>query len=152
LAGPGWRGGTARGTFLLPMTTPVLPPVRSVFRAVATTVVPDAGQLTEAEWSALERIVEQVLARRPQRVRRQISALIRIIDTSALFATGQRFTTLDEAGRLRFLDRLSRAPLLLLRRGVWGLRTLVLMGYYARPEAGAAIGYRADKRGWDARR
>ena len=38
----------------------------------------------------------------------------------------------------------STLPLLLLRRGFWGLRTLVFLGYYARPEAAAEIGYRAD--------
>ena len=42
--------------------------------------------------------------------------------------------------------------MLAVRRGFWGLRTLVFMGYYARPEAAAAIGYRADVRGWEARR
>jgi hypothetical protein len=43
-------------------------------------------------------------------------------------------------------------PALLLRRGSWGLRTLVLMGYYGRPDAKQEIGYRADPRGWEARR
>ncbi len=39
-----------------------------------------------------------------------------------------------------------------LRRGFWGLRTLALMGYYARPAAAASVGYHADPRGWEARR
>jgi len=45
--------------------------------------------------------------------------------------------------RANFLDRLQRAPLLLLRRGLWGVRTLILMGYYGRPAAAKEIGYRA---------
>ena len=44
------------------------------------------------------------------------------------------------------------APLLLLRRGFWGLRTLIFMGYYGRDAARDAIGYRADPRGWEIRR
>jgi len=59
---------------------------------------------------------------------------------------------LDPARRARFLDSLQTSRLLLARRGIWGLRTLVLMGYYGRPRAAAAIGYRADPRGWEARR
>jgi hypothetical protein len=35
---------------------------------------------------------------------------------------------------------------------MWGLRTLFLLGYYSRPAAAREIGYRADPRGWDARR
>src|SRR5207244_1401337 len=58
----------------------------------------------------------------------------------------------DPARRARFLDSLQTSRLLLARRGIWGLRTLVLMGYYGRPRAAAAIGYRADPRGWEARR
>jgi hypothetical protein len=42
--------------------------------------------------------------------------------------------------------------MLLLRRGIWGLRTLAFMAYYERPEAAAEIGYRATARGWEARR
>src|SRR2546422_3095313 len=46
---------------------------------------------------------------------------------------------------------IERAPLLLMRRGLWGLRTLAFMGYYGRPAAAREIGYRADPRGWDVR-
>lgn len=65
---------------------------------------------------------------------------------------GRRFTALDAACRDRFLRALGDAPVLLLRRGVWGIRVLVQMGYYAQPAHAAAIGYRADPRGWEARR
>ena len=66
--------------------------------------------------------------------------------------SGRRFSALDVARRTRFLLALQNSPVLLLRRGIWGLRTLVFMGYYGRPEAAALIGYRADARGWEARR
>jgi hypothetical protein len=44
------------------------------------------------------------------------------------------------------------SPLPLLRRGVWGLRTLVFLGYYARADVQTTLGYRATGRGWMARR
>jgi hypothetical protein len=50
--------------------------------------------------------------------------------------------------RAKFLEEVERSPLLLVRRGFWGIRTLIMMGYYARPEAKAEIGYRATGRGW----
>lgn len=130
----------------------VIPPVRAEFRAIAEAVVPEAAQLDEARWVAVEGIVEQALALRPAKIRRQLGLLIRAIDLLPLLTTGRRFRSLDAGRRTRFLERLQNAPVLLLRRGIWGLRTMVFMGYYARPEAAPAIGYRADPRGWDARR
>lgn len=134
------------------MPQPVVAPVRSIFRAVAQAVVPEAGALDEPQWLAVERIVEAALAERPAKVRRQLGLLIRAIETLPLLWTGRRFSRLDVARRTRFLLTLQNSPVLLLRRGIWGLRTLVFMGYYGRPEAAALIGYRADPRGWAARR
>ena len=125
--------------------------LRPAFRAIATTVVPEAAALDESGWRALEAIVEQALAQRPPRLRRQLLLFIRLVDALPALA-GRRFSARDATARTRFLAALERAPLLLVRRGCWGLRTLILMGYYCRPDAAVAIGYRADPRGWEARR
>lgn len=130
----------------------VLAAVRPAFRAIATTVVPEAASLDADGWMELERIVEQALASRPPRLQRQLVILIRAIEWLPLLRYGRRFTQLEGERRARVLVALQESPLLLLRRGFWGLRTLALMGYYARPAAAASIGYRADPRGWEARR
>ena len=132
-----------------------LPPLsgqREAFRAVAETVVPEAARLDPAEWNDVERIVTRAIAARPGRLQRQLAMLLRFLEWIPLFRYGHRFSRLDPARRARFLDSLQTSRLLLARRGIWGLRTLVLMGYYGRPRAAAAIGYRADPRGWEARR
>lgn len=125
---------------------------RPIFRAVAVTVVPAAAALDDSAWHDLETIVETAIAQRPPRLQRQLLVLLRAIELLPLARYGRRFSGLDPVRRTRFLRVLERAPLLLLRRGFWGLRTLVLMGYYARPAAAVAIGYRADPRGWEAHR
>jgi len=122
------------------------------FRAIAITVVPEAARLDEAGWAEVEAIIRRALEARPPAVRRQLGMLIRLIDLLALLRHGRRFASLDGARRTGLLTRLQDARPLLLRRGVWGLRTLIFMGYYARPAAAAEIGYRADPRGWEARR
>ncbi len=133
------------------MSQAVLPPVRPTFTALVTTFVPEAAALDDRGWAEAEAIVERVLATRPAAVRRQLALLVRLLDLLPLLRHGRRFAALDQARRLRFLEALQDAPLLLLRRGIWGVRTLAFMGYYSRPEAQAAIGYRADARGWEAR-
>jgi hypothetical protein len=129
----------------------VLSSIRPVLRAIGITVVPEAAQLDEPQWVALEEIVRGALAPRPRALQRQFVLLVRAIQWLAVLRYGRRFTALDPAQRERFLEQLQNAPVLLVRRGIWGLRTLLLMGYYGRAAGGRAIGYRADARGWKAR-
>lgn len=130
----------------------MLATVRSAFRAIAATVVPEAAALDEPAWTALEAIVTDALVARSPKTLRQLLLFIRLVEWLPLLRFGHRFTQLDPARRTRVLAGLQDAPALLLRRGCWGLRTLILMGYYGRPEAWRQIGYRAEPRGWEARR
>lgn len=126
--------------------------MKDTFRALAVTIVPEARNLDAAGWRELEGIVEQALAERPSMVRRQLGLLVRLIEALSFLRYGRRFASLDPIRRTRLLGWLQDFPVVLARRGFWGLRTLVLMGYYGRPPAAAEIGYQADVRGWEARR
>lgn len=125
--------------------------VRRAFRALAETIVPSAAALSEGAWEELEERVEAALALRPPGLRRQLRLLILALEWAPLLRRGRRFSSLPPAGRHRFLDRIQGSATLLLRRGFWGLRTLVLLGYYGSPEVRRAIGYRASPAGWVAR-
>ncbi len=126
--------------------------VRSVFRAVAATIVPEAARLDEHGWLELEGIIGAALEARPTGIRRQLTLFISALDILPIFRYGRTFRGLDPTRRNLFLLRIQDAPLLLLRRGFWGLRTLIFMGYYGREEGRAETGYRADPRGWEAPR
>lgn len=134
------------------MPDPVLAPVRPEFRALATAIVPDAATLSPAEWDELETIVERALESRPPGHRQRIVRLVRLLGAAPLLRHGRRFPALDAEARARFLERIERAPLLSLRAGFRELRTLVFLGYYGLAAAAARLGYRADPRGWEARR
>lgn len=121
------------------------------FRAIAITVVPEAAGLDDDGWRDLEHIIEHAIAQRPCRMQRQLRIFVRLLDLMSIVHNRRRLHRLPPAKRTVFLDAVQNSTLRLMRRGFWGVRTLVLMGYYARPEARAAIGYRADARGWEAR-
>ena len=121
------------------------------FRAIVRAVVPESDVLGEAGWQSVESIVAGALARRPAGVRRQLALFTRLLDVVALLRRGRTLARLPDAERFALLDGLAKSNLLLLRRGVWGLRTLAFMGFYARPEAGIDVGYRATAQGWAAR-
>jgi hypothetical protein len=121
------------------------------FRALVMTAVPEAATLDEADWQKVEAIIARALAARPAAMRRQLGLFVRVIDVASRMHYGRRLTALGSAERTRLLETLGRSWLLPLRRGVWGIRTLAFMGYYARPEAAREIGYRASAAGWRAR-
>lgn len=122
------------------------------FRAIVTAVVPEASAFGDHEWRAAEAIIGRAVAARPSSVRRQIGLFVRVLDLVSLVRHLRPFAALAANERTDLLERLGSSPLLPLRRGVWGVRTLAFMGYYARPEAAEAIGYRASIAGWSDRR
>jgi hypothetical protein len=126
----------------------VLQPVRSTFRALVTTVVPEADALDESGWAELEAIVADAITRRPPATRRQLLLFLRVLRLLPLVRWGRPLERLDPARRARFLAGLERSRVFLLRRGFWGVRTLAFMGYYARPAGYRAVGYHARLRGW----
>jgi hypothetical protein len=134
------------------VATFLTPSLRPQFRALAASFVPETAAAAPAEWAALEATVERALAARPASLRRRLALFIRILDLFARLRLGRGLAALDGARRAAFLERVAASPLPLLRRGVWGLRTLVMLGWYTQPSVTRAIGYRAEPAGWDARR
>ncbi len=124
--------------------------VRPVFRAAAEALLPAAGLLDEVAWAEVERIVDHALAQRQPKARRQVALFLRVLDVYPLLRHRRRFRALPVETRARVLHDLERARHVLLRRGVWGIRTLVFMGYYTQPVHSAQIGYHASARGWRA--
>lgn len=133
------------------MTRGVLADREAVLRAMAVTVVPEAGALGDAGWRELLDIVADAVAQRPARVQRQVRLFLKLVDLLPLPRYGRTFVRADAPTRTAVLQRLERSPSARLRQGLWGVRTLVLMGYYARPEAQRELGYRAQAGGWSAR-
>jgi hypothetical protein len=131
---------------------PALARVRKPFRALVCAFVPEARALSPAEWRQGEALVDRMLASRPRAVRRQVAWLVRALDLLAIASRGRRLSALSPPAVTRLLESLQNSPVLLVRRGIWGLRTLAFLAYYGRPEGRRTIGYRADPAGWTARR
>jgi hypothetical protein len=127
----------------------VRPDVR-IFRAVTLTIVPESAALDDPGWHDLELVVEGLLRARPASLTRQLRLFLRVIQWLPLLRYGRPFTSLDQAARTRVLAHLQSDPIQKVRMGFWGLRTIVLAGYYGRPDAARAIGYAASPQGWEA--
>lgn len=116
---------------------------------MATAFVPEIAQCPPSRWEELERIVGRALDTRPAGLRRQIVLFIRVIEALSVLRFGRGLAALNPSRRTALLQSLASSRFVLIRRGVWGLRTLVMMGYYAQPEVQEQIGYRATAAGWE---
>ncbi len=135
------------------MVAPVLSPALApAFRALAAAFVPETAQATDAQWAVLEQTVGRALAARPPALQKQIGLFLRVLDIAARVRFGRGLAALGIARCTALLEWFARSPILLFRRGVWGLRTLVMLGWYTQPGVVAALGYRADPSGWAVRR
>lgn len=128
-----------------------LSPLRGPFRAVTVACIPAASELDDEGWTRALAIVDDALSQRPPAVRRQLALFVRVLGVLSRLRYGRGLERLDPGRTRRLLGTLERSPLLLLRRGTWGLRTLAFMGYYGQAEVRRDLGYGAALRGWEAR-
>ncbi len=118
------------------------------FRAAAAAFVPELAVASPETWRLLIATVDVAVADRAARLRRQLGGFLRLLDLAARVRFAKPLHRLDLDIRIAFLRSFERAPVALLRRGVWGLRTLVFLGYYTQPTVIASLGYRASAAGW----
>jgi hypothetical protein len=130
----------------------ITPARRPVLRALAEAFVPEIGQATASQWGELEATLEGVVSHRTRAVRRQLSLFLALLAVLSRLRFGKPISRLSLPQRTALLESLARSRALLARRGVWGLRTLMLMGWYTQPEVARLIGYRASPLGWTAPR
>ncbi len=123
------------------------PDQRGFLLALARRIVPESSALTPAEQGAFLELVDDGLSERPESVQRQFSLFLTILRFAPLVRFGRRLDALDAARQDAVLRWFEDAPIMLVRSGFWGLRTLIFMGYYGRAEAGPAIGYRPARHG-----
>lgn len=143
--------GPPRGELASMSPPSTLAPVRGAFRAVARAVAPASAELDENAWLRGEAVVDESLAERSSSVRRQVVLFVHLLGVLARLRWGRGLASLP-AHRVRaLLSGLERSGLLLMRRGVWGVRTLAFMAVYAQAEVRTALGYRAAAAGWEAR-
>jgi hypothetical protein len=132
------------------MSAVTLTPVRHILHAIATSVTPETASLDERAWSELDEAIARAVAQRGERSQRQLITFLRLVQALPMARFGKVFTSLDSARRTRFLESLQRSRLLLVRRGFWGVRTLIFMAYYTRDDVAESIGYKPSVDGWAA--
>ncbi|OFW04114.1 MAG: hypothetical protein A3H96_26535 [Acidobacteria bacterium RIFCSPLOWO2_02_FULL_67_36] len=114
---------------------------------VGERIAPGITELDEAGHARVSAMIQHALDRRRPALRRQLAIFLAVLRWSPVLRYGRRFDRLTPARQDAVLRWFHDAPLAPLRQGFWGVRTLIYMGYYGRPEVAEAIGYRPSRTG-----
>ena len=129
---------------------PVLTSLEATLEAIGSVVLPTPGALDPEGWRRARGIIEEALLPKPPRIKRQLRLFLRVVNVLPLPTTGRTLRGLSVPRRTAFLEGLHHSRIQLLRKGLWGVRTLIFMGYYNQPSVREGIGYAADPKGWEA--
>jgi hypothetical protein len=114
---------------------------------IARRIVPESSSLSPDARARFLALIEDELATRPESMRRQFSLFLSIVRWAPIIRYGRRLDHLDGARQDAVLRFIQHAPIQLVRSGFWGLRTLVYLGYYGRPEVAELVAYRPSRQG-----
>ena len=133
------------------MDSPVRQPVLSAGQqrfllCLAARIVPESAGAPAQVTDPLLAAIDSELQPRPRLQQLEFKLLLLAIRWMTLPFTLHRFERLPAERQDRWLRFLENAPLTLLRVGIWGLKTLVFLGYYTQDSVQRRILYVPSKK------
>jgi len=110
-------------------------------RTLAARIVPETSALDEAGAGRFFGIIDNALQQREPAVRRQFAIFLGVLRWFSIFRFGGPFEQLRADRQDAVLRFFEDCPVSLLRKGFWGLKAMVFMGYYGQPETNDLVGY-----------
>lgn len=108
---------------------------------LAERIVPEVADAAPDVQSRLVAVVDAELAQRPRNQQLQVKLLLFVLRWMTLLP----FERLPGRWQDALLHLLEGAPLTILRVGIWGLKTLIFMGYYSQNTVDRRIHYDPSK-------
>jgi hypothetical protein len=119
-----------------------LSPEKAEFlKVLAARIVPETTELDAAGAGRFFGIIDRALQEREPSVRRQFAAFLGVLQWAPLVRHGVPFDRLPAGRQDAVLRWFEDCPVSLLRKGTWGLKAMVFMGYYGQEETNPLVGY-----------
>jgi hypothetical protein len=112
---------------------------------LAERIVPESASSPASVRQRLAAIVDHQLDQQPPGQQFQFKLLLFALRWMTVPVTLHTLENLPPRWQDYILRRLEAAPLTILRVGIWGVKTLVFMGYYGQPLVTAGISYEPSK-------
>ncbi len=121
-----------------------------ILRPMVETFIPNLRAMDRVEYQQMLAVIDAKLEVQPASARKQLRVFVRVLQWLPLFRFGRRFHKLSDDKRQKFFSALQDGRIEKFRIGLWGLRTLVYLGYYTKPSVQQSLGYAPNKLGWKA--
>jgi len=116
-------------------------PQRDFLLAIAPRIVPASAQLRPAARDEMLALIEATLASRTPAMRRQLDLFLRVMRWLPFLRYLRPLDRLDGSRQDAALRWFQDHPVHVIRGGFWGVRALLLLGYYGQPANGPSIAY-----------
>ena len=113
-------------------------------QALASRIVPETTELDGSGLGRFFGIIDKALLDRPPEVRQQFATFLGLVRWAPVFRYGSPLEKLRCEKQDSVLRWFEDCPVGLLRKGFWGLKAMVFMGYYGQPETNELVGYAPD--------
>jgi hypothetical protein len=114
---------------------------RAFLLAIAVRIVPASATMPPGARDAMMDLIDETLASRTPAMRRQLGLFLAAMRWLPCLRYLRPLDRLDGSRQDVALRWFQNHPLQIVRGGFWGVRTLVLLGYYGQPGAGPSIRY-----------
>lgn len=114
------------------------------FWILAARIVPETTELDDDGRDRFFAIIDNALFDRPVNVRRQFAVFLGLIRSAPIIRYGKPFEKLTANCQDAVLRWFEDCPVGVFRKGLWGLKAMVFMGYYGQPETNELVGYAPD--------
>ncbi len=108
---------------------------------LAKRIVPDIATLPEEEQMGVIGRIDDALASREPALRLQFLAFLKILKLSSLPRHFKTFDRIKPEQQDVMIKKFEDHAISKLRSGIWGVRTLIFMGYYGNPDRASQFHY-----------
>lgn len=122
-------------------------PQRAFLLTLAQRIVPEVRSLDPQEEAQFWWIIEDALAGRSPALCRQFNLFLNLLRWLPALRYGAPLDHLPPERQDSVLRWFQGAPIPLIRKGFWGLKALLFMGFYGRPGVGERLGYHPSRQG-----
>lgn len=129
------------------MAAPLPAKTEAFLLVLAQRIAPGTRDLSSDGIQAFFRILREGLAGRPPALQRQFLVFLSAVRWLPALRFGAPFDRLTPEKQDAALRWFQNAPASLLRKGFWGLKTLIYMGYFGQPELAEKFAYRPSREG-----
>lgn len=113
-------------------------------RALQECIGPSVLSLTERQrlegWSFVNALIMEKI-QSDKWIIRKIRIFLFLVQALALCSYGRKFQKLDRVRQTHLLGRFRNSPIAVIRKGFWGLSTLIKLSVYAHPRTQRQIEY-----------